>query len=250
MGGPFTEDRLRRVLVKRTCFTRLRGSSQDVPAGRGRWLRRSHSYNSYGRMAEAGTFHCANPAHSTLGVWELWRFLSWWIDHVAKGAVFIIMASLPSDHADVFDARRGATQQLDANRLGVSISPSYPRPDQTGVRAAPARRFQRQKTHHICTNRVHRIFEEIPAEKMSKRAIFPVIWPNEASNWGAMRLSQHRSSIQVRAKSQSEREVVKRFEPRIFALGATRLTFRLVCGFGNAEYLSAPSRSQFDLHAN
>lgn len=69
-------------------------------------------------MAAAGTFHCANPAYSTLGVWELWRFLSWWIDHVAKGAVFIIIASLPSDHADVFDTRLGATQQLDANRLG------------------------------------------------------------------------------------------------------------------------------------
>ena len=32
IAWPFTEDRLRRVLVKRACFTRARGSSQDVLA--------------------------------------------------------------------------------------------------------------------------------------------------------------------------------------------------------------------------
>ena len=85
LRGPSPKTLLRRVLVKRTCFTGVRGSLQDVPAGRGRWFRRPHSHNSYGRMAEAGTFHCANPAHSTLRFWEPWR-----ISHVSKGAVFIL----------------------------------------------------------------------------------------------------------------------------------------------------------------
>ena len=121
-----------------------------------------------------------------------------------------LMASLPSDHADVFGARVGTSQQLDENLfMAMSSSTFIPTPDQTASERRPAGRSQRQRdASHLHWIKV--------TEYLSLKSSWT--WPRHNS--------QKSSQIFVKVVPTAYRRAQRRF----------------------SKQNPAPSRSQFDLH--